>query len=100
MYWYLFLRRGKSESGDIDCLITHPSFTSDDKAKTKSHLLKNVVTCLEKCGLICDTISHGDVKFMVTLTLTSAKLNLYIKLFVWNDSHANYPSIIHRVHAN
>lgn len=57
-------RRVKPESGDIDVLITHPSFTSNSKAKTKSHLLKNVVTCLEKCGLICDTISHGDVKFM------------------------------------
>lgn len=57
--------RGKSESGDIDVLITHPSFTSDDKPKSKSHLLKNVVLCLQKCGLICDTISHGDVKFMV-----------------------------------
>ncbi|XP_034249831.1 DNA polymerase beta-like [Thrips palmi] len=57
-------RRGKSESGDIDALITHPSFTSDVKAKTKSHLLKDVTKCLEECGLICDTLSHGDVKFM------------------------------------
>lgn len=59
-------RRGKSESGDIDVLITHPSFTSDVKPKTKSHLLKNVVKCLEESKLICDTISQGDVKFMVS----------------------------------
>ncbi|KAK3931439.1 DNA polymerase beta [Frankliniella fusca] len=57
-------RRGKSESGDIDALITHPSFTSDSKPKSKAFLLHNVVTCLEKCGLICAKISHGDVKFM------------------------------------
>ncbi|KAE8747804.1 hypothetical protein FOCC_FOCC005416 [Frankliniella occidentalis] len=57
-------RRGKLESGDIDVLITHPSFTSDVKPKSKAYLLNNVIDCLEKCGLICDTISHGDVKFM------------------------------------
>ncbi|CAH1111989.1 unnamed protein product [Psylliodes chrysocephalus] len=58
-------RRGKSESGDIDTLITHPSWTSDkvDK-KHKNNMLKNIVNVLEKCGLITDTLSLGETKFM------------------------------------
>ncbi|KAJ1529363.1 hypothetical protein ONE63_006151 [Megalurothrips usitatus] len=64
-------RRGKSESGDIDVLITHPCFTSDDSAKTKSHLLRDVVKCLRDYGLICDTISCGDVKFMGACRLST-----------------------------
>ncbi|KAJ8951147.1 hypothetical protein NQ318_021591 [Aromia moschata] len=53
-------RRGKAESGDIDTLITHPSLTSDkvDK-KHKNHMLKNIVSTLEKCGLITETLSLG-----------------------------------------
>ncbi|CAH1111990.1 unnamed protein product [Psylliodes chrysocephalus] len=59
------LKRGKSESGDIDTLITHPSWTSDkvDK-KHKNNMLKNIVNVLEKCGLITDTLSLGETKFM------------------------------------
>ncbi|CAH1118337.1 unnamed protein product [Phaedon cochleariae] len=58
-------RRGKPESGDIDTLITLPSFTSDkvDK-KQKNKMLGNIVTALEKCGLITDTLSLGETKFM------------------------------------
>lgn len=61
-------RRGKNESGDIDVLITHPSYTSKNKeAKKKTGFLKDVVKCLEKKGLITDTISQGETKFMVCL---------------------------------
>jgi DNA polymerase beta len=62
-------RRGKLESGDIDVLLTHPSYTSMDGDKTKSELLKQVVTLLESKKLIIGTISLGDVKFMVRLLL-------------------------------
>lgn len=57
-------RRGKAESGDIDVLLTHPSYNSKDGSKKKSHLLKQVVDVLKTKSLIIDTISHGDVKFM------------------------------------
>ncbi|PSN36153.1 hypothetical protein C0J52_13269 [Blattella germanica] len=57
-------RRGKAESGDIDILLTHPSYTSKDGNKKKSHLLKKVVDVLQSNNLIIDTISLGDVKFM------------------------------------
>ncbi|XP_012145527.1 DNA polymerase beta isoform X2 [Megachile rotundata] len=58
-------RRGKNESGDIDVLLTHPTYTSKEKeSKKKISLLKNVVECLEKKDLITDTISLGPTKFM------------------------------------
>jgi hypothetical protein len=60
-------RRGKLESGDIDVLLTHPSYTSTEKKKKKSQLLKDVVKSLVSKKLIIDTISLGDVKFMVSL---------------------------------
>ncbi|XP_034191254.2 DNA polymerase beta [Osmia lignaria lignaria] len=58
-------RRGKEESGDIDVLLTHPTYTSKEKeSKKKISLLKDVVECLEKKKLITDTISFGPTKFM------------------------------------
>lgn len=60
----LYFRRGKAESGDIDTLLTHPSYASTN-ANKKSLLLKQVVETLERCSLITDTISLGDTKFMV-----------------------------------
>lgn len=67
-------RRGKKESGDIDVLITHPSYTSEDKgAKKKSELLKVIVRCLEKEELIIDTISLGPTKFMGVCQLPTDK---------------------------
>lgn len=39
----------------------------DKAGKAKAaHLLSEVVKILENCGLITDTISKGDVKFMVS----------------------------------
>nr|CAI5817277.1 unnamed protein product [Callosobruchus analis] len=58
-------RRGKQESGDIDTLITHAGLDSAkiDK-KHKSNLLKNIVKALEKYGLVKETLSLGETKFM------------------------------------
>jgi len=69
MVWIMFTtyRRGKLESGDIDVLLTHPSFTSTVGNAKKSQLLKEVVNSLVSKKLIIDTISLGDVKFMVSL---------------------------------
>ncbi|XP_076618691.1 DNA polymerase beta [Colletes latitarsis] len=58
-------RRNKEESGDIDVLLTHSTYTSKEKeSKTKVSILKNVVECLKKKGLIVDTLSLGSTKFM------------------------------------
>ncbi|XP_030747408.1 DNA polymerase beta-like isoform X2 [Sitophilus oryzae] len=58
-------RRGKPESGDIDTLITHPDYTSDKfNKKHKIMVLKSIIEKLKKCGLVTETISLGDTKFM------------------------------------
>nr|CAD7260743.1 unnamed protein product [Timema shepardi] len=57
-------RRGKPDSGDIDVLLTHPSYTSKDGKSKRSQLLKKVVSLLESIDLVTDTISLGDIKFM------------------------------------
>ncbi|KAK2185306.1 hypothetical protein NP493_240g01043 [Ridgeia piscesae] len=69
-------RRGAANSGDIDILLTHPTFTSTSKKKyvivtslflVTHHqpiLLKNIVTCLEDVNFITDRLSLGDCKFM------------------------------------
>ncbi|XP_003489556.1 DNA polymerase beta isoform X1 [Bombus impatiens] len=57
-------RRGKEESGDIDVLLTHPTYTSKEKESKKKTSLKDVVECLEKRKLIVNTISLGQTKFM------------------------------------
>lgn len=55
-------RRGAKACGDIDTLLTHPSFTSEDKKKPA--LLVKVVEKLKSTGFITDTLSLGDTKFM------------------------------------
>jgi len=62
-------RRGAGTSGDIDLLLTHKDFLSEetgkqDKHKKEGDLLHKVVEVLEEDGLITDTLSHGDTKFM------------------------------------
>ncbi|XP_045625735.1 DNA polymerase beta [Procambarus clarkii] len=55
-------RRGAKSSGDVDALLTHPSYTSES-SKCPS-LIKNVVETLKDNGLVTDTLSQGDSKFM------------------------------------
>ncbi|XP_054262165.1 transferrin-like isoform X2 [Macrosteles quadrilineatus] len=64
-------RRGLPSSGDVDVLLTHPDYNSTDSGKAgkskAAKLLSRIVTLLEEKKLITETISHGDVKFMVFL---------------------------------
>ncbi|CAH2076400.1 unnamed protein product, partial [Iphiclides podalirius] len=56
-------RRGKSESGDIDALVTHPSLKAGEPKKSRGEtMLQKIVEKLK--GLVIDTISMGDTKFM------------------------------------
>lgn len=63
-------RRGLPTSGDMDVLITHPDYSSKDSGKSgkakAAKLLTRVVNLLKQQNLITETISHGDVKFMVS----------------------------------
>ncbi len=72
-------RRGKAESGDIDTLISHPSYTSADK-KAGNKLLESVVNTLKSCELIVETISMGDVKFMGACKVNERTRRLDIRL--------------------
>ncbi|NXS70584.1 DPOLB polymerase, partial [Pandion haliaetus] len=58
-------RRGAESSGDMDVLLTHPSFTSESSKQSK--LLRQVVEQLEKVHFVTDMLSKGDTKFMVRL---------------------------------
>uniref|UniRef100_A0A803VEW2 DNA polymerase n=1 Tax=Ficedula albicollis TaxID=59894 RepID=A0A803VEW2_FICAL len=55
-------RRGAESSGDMDVLLTHPSFTSESSKQSK--LLRQVVEQLEKVHFVTDMLSKGDTKFM------------------------------------
>lgn len=64
-------RRGAASSGDIDILLTHPDFTSEDGKKPA--LLHAVVNQLVESKLVTDTISLGDTKFMGVCILSKEK---------------------------
>ncbi|KAL4241067.1 hypothetical protein ACF0H5_001845 [Mactra antiquata] len=55
-------RRGAASSGDIDILLTHPSYTST--SKKMPDLLRRVVARLEEISFVTDRLSLGDSKFM------------------------------------
>lgn len=63
----LLCRRGKASSGDIDVLVTHPSYISSSTIpkSEKGLRLKSVVSALQVAGLVTDTLSLGETKFMV-----------------------------------
>ncbi|XP_043392321.1 DNA polymerase beta isoform X1 [Chelonia mydas] len=61
-------RRGAESSGDMDILLTHPSFTSESTKQPK--LLHQVVEQLKKIHFVTDTLSKGDTKFMGVCQLT------------------------------
>lgn len=63
-------RRGAASSGDIDVLLTHPSFTSE--SNKKGDLLHAVVKHLEGIDFITDTLSLGESKYMGVCQLPPA----------------------------
>merc|ERR1712118_439408 len=56
-------RRRKTESGDIDVLITSKTFKSNQPA-IGSALMKDLVKSLQDAAFITDTLAHGRTKFM------------------------------------
>ncbi|XP_074065130.1 DNA polymerase beta [Macrotis lagotis] len=66
-------RRGAESSGDMDILLTHPSFTSESAKQPK--LLHQVVEQLQKVHFITDTLSKGDTKFMGVCQLSSEEVS-------------------------
>lgn len=69
-------RRGLPASGDIDILITHPTFVSashEPKSsdlivsgkKSPKPLLEKIINKLTEMKFITDTLGFGDSKYMV-----------------------------------
>lgn len=72
-------RRGLPTSGDVDILLTHDAYTSQT-VKSQHFHLKKVVEKLQDSGLITDTLSHGDTKFMGVCKLSQHFRRLDIRL--------------------
>lgn len=68
-------RRGKSSSGDIDVLITHPTFkTKKDIEYSSDNILGNFVKILTKIGFLVDHLTtDGDTKYMGLCKLKGSK---------------------------
>ncbi|XP_045211629.2 DNA polymerase beta-like [Mercenaria mercenaria] len=83
-------RRGAESSGDIDILLTHPSFTST--SKKMPDLLKSIVTRLEETKFITDRLSLGDSKFMGVCKLsdTDDKKHAYRRIDIRLLPHDQY----------
>lgn len=57
-------RRGQSNSGDIDILITHPEYNTRDKV-TENPWLQTLVNTLESKNILCDHLTNeGKSKYM------------------------------------
>ena len=50
-------RRGKPDSGDIDVLVTHPSWTTDADAQAG---LRSTIDCLKTAKWLVDDLTPGD----------------------------------------
>eukprot|EP01147_Barroeca_monosierra_P010381 gene10381-2513_t len=85
-------RRGASSSGDIDILMTHPKFTSEDKKNNKitnkdfAKTLSSVVEAMKDAGFVTDSLSCGETKFMgvcVDLSSDSEQIHRRIDIRFW-----------------
>eukprot|EP00698_Gefionella_okellyi_P010270 TRINITY_DN2655_c0_g2_i1.p1 TRINITY_DN2655_c0_g2~~TRINITY_DN2655_c0_g2_i1.p1 ORF type:complete len:139 (+),score=29.51 TRINITY_DN2655_c0_g2_i1:564-980(+) len=63
-------RRGAANSGDIDVLITHPSYTTTHAADKQ--YMKLLVAELHDRKFITDDMSHGAAKYMGVCVLPTA----------------------------
>ncbi|KAF5284225.1 hypothetical protein FQR65_LT00225 [Abscondita terminalis] len=75
-------RRGKSECGDIDVLLTHPNNPKDG--------LEAIVESLEKVGLVVERLSLGPTKFMGACRLQEYPVRrLDIRLTPYDQYHCS-----------
>ena len=80
-------RRGRAESGDIDCFITHPDIVSKDNTQ----LLNDIVKVLTKCGILVDHLTeYGGTKYMGMGKLLEIPRRIDIRVIPW----ASYPYAI------
>lgn len=73
-------RRRAETSGDIDVLLTHTKYQTEESQSKQNNLLHRVVQELTTEGLIVDTISKGETKFMGVCKLGDHHRRLDIRL--------------------
>ena len=84
-------RREAESSGDVDILLTHPSFVVEDaedsednerearsQGKKAGHLLRAVVSDLEDADIVTDTLSQGETKVSTNQKQNFGLINLHI----------------------
>ena len=75
-------RRGRAESGDIDCLITHPKITTSDNVV----LLGNIVKGLTNCGFLVDHLTeNGGTKYMGLCKIAETPRRIDIRIIPWDS---------------
>jgi len=90
-------RRGLPSSGDIDILVTHPSYVKQNK-KDKLNILKQMVTNLKKVPYLVDDLSQGVHQYMGVAKLEDTKEEKYgprridIKIF---PIETFFPALLH-----
>ena len=60
--------KGAACSGDNDILLGHPDFSSE--STTKPHHIRTIVEKLETEGFVTESLSIGESKFMVTISIS------------------------------
>jgi DNA polymerase beta len=65
-------RRGKPDSGDIDCLLCHPSFNSERNGTSFPTWMGALVRALQASGFVTDIISQGLKKCAAVCRLPAA----------------------------
>ena len=96
-------RREAESSGDVDILLTHPSFVvegaedSEDnerearsQGKKAGHLLRAVVSDLEDADIVTDTLSQGETKVSTNQkqNIGLIKLHIFIIFLVYGSLQA------------
>lgn len=75
-------RRGRLESGDIDCLITHKDIISHDNSITLSQIIK----VLTQCNLLVDHLTeNGGTKYMGICQVGEIPRRIDIRIIPWES---------------
>jgi len=73
-------RRGRKESGDIDCFITHKDIVS----KNNQEMLNDIVSVLTKCNILVDHLTeYGGTKYMGMGKIGEIPRRIDIRVIPW-----------------
>jgi DNA polymerase beta len=73
-------RRGRQESGDIDCFITHKDIVS----KNNQEMLNDIVSVLTKCNILVDHLTeYGGTKYMGMGKIGEIPRRIDIRVIPW-----------------